>query len=244
MKAHTYFTPSHRIFYDDFLKPSFPKTHELIVHEYEQICQEKGRWRSPGFYKTVCKKVELLRDLAADPNEDMFLFMDSDVQFFNEDTVTDFIEYSKFSVFDDVHFWCMDDIMPCTGFMYVRCNSTTVKVFDEMIELMKRNDSKSLGGDQNAFRFVTNNHQDFQGRIITSLLPRLIYCNYAHLETLNQGGKKDHYVWDGQTPVEVPNDVIDAMRVHHGNYTIGVDNKFALMSTVREQVKARKESNQ
>lgn len=242
MKAHTYFTPSHRLFYDDFLKPSFPKSHDLVVHEYDQICQEHGRFNSSGFYKTTLEKMKMLRDLAADPNEDMFLFLDSDVQFFNEDTITDFITYSKFAVFDDVHFWCMDDLMPCTGYMYIRCNQTTTKVFDEIIELMLRNDSRTLGNDQNAFLYVLQNHVDFQKLSIVSLLPRLIYCNYSHLETLNQNGKKDHYVWDGKTPIEIPNEVLDVMRVHHGNYTIGVDNKYAMMKSVRQQVADRRES--
>lgn len=134
MKVYTTFTPSHKVFYENYFLKSLPKDLDLRAFENaEQLCPT-GVYFSKGWTKTCESKIDLFLRACEENMGDRFFYCDVDVQFFKESIVDILIQE-----LGDYDIACQDEVTGyCSGVFVCQANEKTLKMF----ELIKQNYSK------------------------------------------------------------------------------------------------------
>lgn len=205
MKLFACYSPSHLPLVEQHFRPSIPAALELTERELPQE-SETGEFLSPGFGRTMMRKVAFLLELLGSQVGDQpFIFSDVDVRFYGDPSE------DLLALLGDADILFQDDgpAGACTGFMCMR-PSPRVMSFWHLVA-----DAMPLCGflDQDA----TNQVLETAPAISWDLLPERYW-------TFGQVGHE----WKMGEAVSPPRDLL----VHHANWTRGVPRKLALLQAV------------
>lgn len=213
MKIYIYYTQTHKDLMDKFLIPTLSVDNKLQpqIVELEQKCQT-GFYMTDGFVATMIDRTELMLELC-ETEQEPFIHCDSDVQFFNP-VCDDIHEQLKIHNCDIL---AQDDAEGghCCGFMVVVPSKKTCDMFKQAIMHMKKHNVH----DQVAINF---------------LIPRLNVAAVALDETyFSIWRSTNHQPWNPNMKLRnIPHDI----RIHHANWTGGVQWKEQMMQQVRDYV--------
>jgi hypothetical protein len=221
MKIFYVYTDTHAKMMNDYFLPSLPldlSPHPLKV-EQSSI---SGDYESKGFFDTCLQKMIYLRDtLKAMDAGEVFIFSDVDIRFYpGGESISAEIQLCMSGHTDERPVFAFQDDGPggcCTGFFAVRACPVALAIVEEVILCMRETGLM----DQDAFRAVLESHPEVR-RV---MLPPRYW-------TIGQTGKH----WAPGEPVDPPAD----LRMHHANWTVGVENKIALIKAVRGKMESRK----
>lgn len=215
MKLYTFYTETHKSLYDNFFIPSWEENNlssnfELITLSGQQF-SETGNFNSQGTLDTWDERLSMFLDIIEDNYGDFFIYSDCDVQFFGNfyDDITSRIN-------ENTDMLAQSDMGTiCAGFMVVQANKIMKKFFEKI-----KKELRNFSNDQ-----MCINHYKMMMR--SKLLPEDLYFTIAN----SNGGT----VW---TPQQNNLMLPENMLVHHGNYTIGIENKTKLMEFVKQKMKS------
>ena len=215
-KLLTFYSKTHKVLYDNFFIPSYEKyisnEYKLITKKIDQVCTS-GEFASIGFDYVMLQKIKFIIDNIDINDEDPLIFSDCDVQFFSN---------LNFNLSDyDILF--QHDFYPnarCAGLFVCKQNKKILSFF----QLIEKNLTNNL-----------NKGTDDQG-----IINRLLDSGYSEIksgllpneEWWTVGMITNGSVWNGQF-VQIPKNI----KVHHANFTIGVNNKIKLMELVKSKTK-------
>jgi hypothetical protein len=209
MKLYTFFTDTHKIFLNQFIKTfPFESGLDLEIKYLPQECPT-GSFHSQGWNKTMRKKIEyILYSLDKTNENDFFIHSDIDVQFFG-DIKSDLQNIMDLTNYDIL--FQNDGGYLCNGFFICKKNKITVELFNDVF-----NKLDNYRNDQVAVNDLLRNK-----KIKYSSLPERYYTVGIN-----------HGLWSGEeTEFYIPDDLI----MHHANYTEGVENKIKLLNLIKEK---------
>ena len=194
----------------------------MVLRRFEQVCPS-GAYKQYNWSKAVRHKVLFILD-ALSVEREPFVFRDVDIRFYSFSP--DDLEL-EMATRDGVtpDFRCQSDAGGyCAGFMFIRPSPATVKLFQMVLDNISlfRDDQDAL--NQVALPGMMSDRHRLSGlsdssEFQASLLPRNKYWN---LETM----------WD-ESPSLSGVDIPSGIAIHHGNFTIGIENKLNLLNAVR-----------
>jgi len=207
LKIYTDYSPSHKILFDEFFNKTLPH-HEfdLKVEVNPQECPS-GAWYQQGWEETCIRKSRIVLEACRENMDGIFVFSDVDVQFFGN------IKDLLLEELGDYDIACQNDTGDtyCAGFFICRCNERTLSLFENMLNKFEKDDQYCLN------------------KYIHALGIKAKFLSNKFLTV----GNVIHSTWDeSYGHVNFPKDIL----VHHGNFTIGVNNKIKLMDMVRKQI--------
>lgn len=210
-KIYTLYTETHKHMLEEYFLPSVPSSFEIVQREFPQECPT-GAFHADGWMKTMTRKVEYIIESIQETMGSWFIHSDCDIQFFED--FHDDIE-SHLGNLDMVG---MDDNMLCAGFFASKSSPKTLHFWNEILDKLEAfpNDQLAMNA---ALRHPTN-------VIHYKYLPRFEYFNYMHSVGRDA-------VWKPGLPIDLTQDQIDSMKVHHANYIVGVDHKVEMMEYIR-----------
>lgn len=209
MKILTCFTPSHKVFVDQFYQ-SLPKEDLHVIYEtFDQECPT-GEFAEEGWNKTTARKFEfLLSEMSKMPEGEVFTFSDIDIQFFQPLAHLAMRATAEYDiVFQNDYYG-----HACTGFFFVRNNAKTRAFFKEALTVIPdhRDDQAAVN------HLLGIGTHDALG-LKYALLPVEFFtfgCFFKH--------------WDGEDNFPIPDQIV----MHHANWVKGIDKKLELLKTVR-----------
>jgi DNA-directed RNA polymerase subunit F len=166
-----------------------------------------GAFQSDGFQATCLAKVGyILEVLAANLDGEPFIFSDVDVRFYGDPTA------DLMQLFGDSDILFQDDgpAGACTGFMVMRPTPRVLEYWRKVAEWMRETNQM----DQDA----ANRLLETPFAPAWGLLPERYW-------TVGRNG----VCWKPGDPVAPPADLM----VHHANWTVGIENKLALLEAVK-----------
>lgn len=139
MKIYTYYTESHKPFYDNYFSKTIEDL-EVVGISGDQECPT-GSYYQDGWKKTTMKKVDVFIQACVENQGKTFVYSDVDIQFFGPLKQTLIYELSDFDIA------IQNDYLGgmCSGFFVCKGNERTLKMFQSM----KDNESSYLE-DQHA----------------------------------------------------------------------------------------------
>jgi len=145
MKIYTYYTDSHKPFYDNHFSISVEDL-EIVSFFGDQECQT-GSYYKEGWKQTTMKKVDVFIQACKENQGDVFVYSDVDIQFFGP------IKEKLLEELGDYDIAIQDDYLGgmCSGFFVCRGNERTLRMFENM----KTNESQYLE-DQHALNMNLN----------------------------------------------------------------------------------------
>ena len=221
MKLLTFYSDTHKELYEKFFVSSYNKhlkeSFELIDRHVIQI-SEKGTYGSKGFEETMFEKITLVVDNIDIDSDEPLVFADCDIQFFGdfkEDIINDLGD-------KDISFQANDDHNICAGFFICKQNKRTLNFFKEvkkrMLQNMENGQLRRGVSDQSIM-----NQMFREGKYNLGKLNPIKYFTVA----ITNG----HTQWNGGD-FKVPKEVL----MHHGNWTVGLENKFKIMEYVKKEL--------
>ena len=218
MKLYTLYTDSHKDLLLNHFLPSISQNtspFDIVLRKIPQYCKS-GEYMKIGWIETMIKKVEYHIESCLENLNKSFIYTDCDVQFLTNDNIID-IMLNELEGYDIA---CQDDAHPfgdrttyCAGFFICKSNTSTVALFEKILQDMKRNsawlhDQEALNMNLSMVKHKTLSHRFFTHAQITKEL---------------WSGNNDDFV--------IPKNIL----VHHANWTHGVDNKIKLLNMVKTQ---------
>ena len=212
MKFYTFYTPSHKCLYEEFFLPNFPNSQfSLITKEFNQECPS-GSYCSDGWNNTMRRKLSLIINGLKDNLGDMIVHGDCDIQFFpqNGDIKSTLIE----ELGDNDMAFQSDGTRLCAGFFISRCTDKVVSLFEEI--------------DERLDEFLED--QDAMNKLLPSS-----GISYESLSSKFYTVAMDNQwrVYNGDMSFNIQAGRETDILVHHANYTVGLDNKVALLKAVK-----------
>lgn len=212
VKIYAFYTPSHRILVDDWFLPSIRTVDfDPILECHDQEC-ETAKYMQKGWMDTMYHKVDVIIRGIEENLGSFFIHSDVDVQFFDLKK-NDLIEYMK--NYDLVIQRNDPKGEGCAGFFVMRANERTLRLWQEAKKYMR----KTGQHDQNAL-----NHLLKENKLGISW--RLLPDEYFG------GGTLTGRNWNPGRELKVPKNI----KLHHANWTMGIENKIAQLIYVRKQV--------
>ena len=225
-RMYLFLTPSHEQMFSEFFSPSFCDDYELVIRRYEQSICPSGTYMKGGWNQTMLKKVEMLIDACADPENDgeVFLYSDVDIQFFKP---------TRQTVFDLMADPTLDMVIQrddpqgtaCAGFLACRASERTRQMWCQVRDIMlKDKRSRDTICDQKALNIVIaprNNHLKIRWKFLPN--------------TFMGPGTLKKRLWNPGQSLAIPKGVV----MHHANYTHGIPNKLKQLAYVRNLVLSR-----
>lgn len=221
---YTLYTDTHRQLYEEWFLPSFEKHMgdivDLEAKEMPQI-SASGSFYSEGWQETMQYKTDIITQAIEDHRDDVFLFVDCDVQFFGD------VSEPMLNALQGKDLVGQNDgAMLCAGVIAVRANPIA-KALWRTIKIR----SPEYGCDQRALNAILNAHVN-RGSIEWGKLDWDQFFNYRRLT-------EQDVVWTPDMDLHIPEQTLDNMLLHHANFTVGVQNKIIMMERIREQKNQR-----
>ncbi len=215
LNIYVFFSETHRRLFDLYFLPTLSKVEKdyaLFVYHVEQLTKD-GAFLSPGWNQTMLNKNKIIIEAIRENYGGAILYSDIDIQFLQP------IKKRLFSLLDRNDLVVQQNAPSgkstvCAGFVFLRCNEKTSKLYRTIYQAMLADPSLR---DQVALnRFLRSN----QTSLVWQYLPNEEFYNPQKLwsfgDTLN---------------------VSKSIRVHHANWTSGVDEKIAQFEYVRQQLR-------
>ena len=212
MKLLTFYSDSHKQMYERYFLKSFNKHlghYELHPKRIGQI-SHTGEYESQGFDLTMLQKIEMIIT-SIDINEQPFIYADCDVQFFG-DVAHDLGDY-------DILF--QQDYFPdnyCAGFFIAKQSEKVLQFFLDVRSAFVEQMNGTIHDQTIINQMIRSGYP-----IKAGMLPVDKYWTAAFAT----GGS----IWSGQK-ISVPKGIV----MHHANFTVGVDNKVALLEQVKSKL--------
>tara|TARA_R100000664_G_C2760120_1_gene150840 strand:+ start:8889 stop:10193 length:1305 start_codon:yes stop_codon:yes gene_type:complete len=218
---YTFYTGTHKRFYDEYFFPSVTdcgwSCDDIVVTVTPQRDPE-GSWgdaRKPpstGFNQTMKDKWEWTIKTMENDDSDYIIWSDPDVQYFSP-----FIK-DLYCCLGDNDFAGQLDCEPdtiCLGFFIFKNNDKNMRLFKHMLS-----DVDKYMHDQEAFNQLKDEY-------ITSvsLCPKRYYTI---------GYSNNRKAWSGEDISPEKKAIL-----HHGNWTVGVENKIKCMNLVRDKINVK-----
>lgn len=218
MKIYTLHSDSHEVLFNEWFKPSLEITNPnstLFKLKTPQVCKS-GNYMDVGWVETMIHKNEfIINSLNESEENEIIMHCDVDIQFFKN-----IDESLNKSLFDTYDILCQADTphTACYGVMFIKNNTKTKNIFNNILNLVKDTTNPHVDNDQNIFNRIYRNFD-----IKLGLLGHEYYSIWR-----DTGG----YVWEPNMGIknQIPKDLV----LHHANYTVGVDNKILLMKQVKD----------
>lgn len=221
MKLLTFYSDTHKELYEKFFLKSYNKhlkdSFDLIDRHVLQI-SEKGTYGSKGFEETMFEKITLVIDNMDIESDEPLVFADCDIQFFGdfkEDITKDLGD-------NDISFQQNDVHNICAGFFVCNQNESVLKFFKEvkqrMLQNMVNGQLKRGISDQSIMNQMFRERKYKLGKL----------DQYKYFTVAITNGPTQ---WNGGE-FKVPKDVL----MHHGNWTVGLENKFKIMEYVKKEL--------
>lgn len=139
MKLYTLYTPSHKVFFEEYFIKTLPKEFDLITTEVDQECPS-GSFYQEGWSNTCYRKVELFVKACKENMGDIFIYSDVDIQFFGN------IKEALLEELGEHDIACQNDTRDvyCSGFFICKANERTLKMFEQMLSEYRLEDQHML----------------------------------------------------------------------------------------------------
>jgi len=225
IKLLTFYSDSHKELYETFFLDSYNKylkdSFELNVKHIDQL-SPTADFGSEGFEETMFEKIKHIINNIDLSDDNIMVFADCDIQFFSDFSKDIREQLGDFNIrFQD------DVACICAGFFVCKQNEESLKFFNTVLHIMESNlvDNKLNNGisDQIIMNQLIRN-KNFNK---VGMLPKDKYFTVA---ASNHGARR----WNGEK-FTVPKNIM----VHHGNWTVGLDNKTDLMYYVKNEVEKK-----
>ena len=229
MKVLTMYSESHKPLLQYFLKTfPFESGIELIIKFFDSKEQNSVCF-TPIWKQAMMAKLDyIIEQLLMLKNNDILLYSDIDVQFFNNikaDIETRLLQ-------DGVNVLFMyDNPSLCMGFFACKVNEMTLQFFKNIRKVVTRFTSdqsacnKTFAQNYIDFNFLPPERYYNIGKFYRSLKPR--QNNEELLLTLEQSN------------IKLSNNIL----VHHANNITGIDNKLKLLQFIRKKVNESTHAN-
>lgn len=220
MKLLTFYSDSHKELYEKFFLESYNKflkgSFELKDKHISQVCKS-GDYGSDGFSNAMLEKINHIIDNIDLNDPQPLVFADCDIQFFGDfkgDIIDELGDY-------DIKF--QDDVVcACAGFFVCKQNDRVLSFFNVVRDNLIRVMSQKID-DQQVINSLLNSAYKNGQNLKHGLL------SHKYFTVAQSFGAKQ---WNGED-FNVPSDIL----VHHGNWTLGMDNKFKVMNYVKNKLR-------
>jgi len=233
VKLYYCYTPAHKVLVDKYFLPSIKDDYELKANFAE--IQSLGNWEEESWGRIMTFKSATILKAIEENMGHVFVYSDVDIQFFrpSEQHLIKAIEGKDVVFQRDTPLGAV-----CAGFMVIRANQQTLKLWKE---LMKYHDS---GGDHDQaeinilIRRMTNIKWDYLpreffgagcGRDYKSWTRKLKTFLYRKILKRNYLLRNYFRSWEYRICLKIPTNIV----MHHANFTTGVDNKISQLEYVR-----------
>lgn len=206
MNLYTFYSPSHTEVYEKYFLKSFNEhlSNDFILTTHK--CEQKttdGNFSDPNWNSSMNDKLFLLKKAIKENDGKWFVYSDCDIQFFGN-----IMDDIKENINDNLDMLCQEDYHTiCAGFMVIKASKKMYE-FIEIIEMHHHESNDQIA--MNQFRHLIN----------FKLLPKDKYYTVGNFN----GGR----VWNPGEGVPNTENVV----MHHANFTIGVENKIAMLKEV------------
>ncbi len=219
IKMYTLCTQSHRILHDNYFLPSIKDDFEIIVSSAEQACESASFFKE-GWTETMLAKVNVIIRAIKENMGKIFVFSDVDIQYFKkiEPYIVELIKNKDFIV-QRGH----PKDLTCAGFFVCRGNNKTLQLWEEIKKMMIKNPSLD---DQRPLNTLL---QTNPFGLRWAVLPTKFY----HCGILTSRS------WKPGVILKIPHNIV----LHHACFTVGIDNKIALLEYVKQEYQSLKEKN-
>lgn len=217
IKLYYFYSSSHEEMKNEYFLSSMQNEYDCIGIKAEQKCAT-GEYRTKGWNEVVIQKVDLIIRAIKENKNSWFVHSDVDVQFF--DSTKNDLEY-HLKNYDTVFQSDGENPNPiaCAGFFASKANEKTLKLWKsvkKLCQIKQIDDQKALN--------ICLHHNDF---VTWKLLPN------EYFSIGNNLNNNSVYRWKPNDDIMLPHNI----RVHHANYTEGIQNKIQQLEFVKKQIK-------
>lgn len=225
MKLLTFYSDSHKELYETFFLDSYNTylkgSFDLKAKHIDQL-SKSGDYGSQGFADTMFEKINHVIDNIDLNDSEPMVFADCDIQFFEDfsETIINDLGSNNLMFQDDVA--CV-----CAGFFVCRQNQLMLDFFNDVRNTLDTARERRIDDQQVINQFLNS------GKYSDYKIGKLSRDKYFTVAASNLGPRQ----WTGGE-FNVPDQIL----VHHGNWTVGLENKFKIMNYVKDVVEKRKET--
>jgi Nucleotide-diphospho-sugar transferase len=216
-KLYCFYTPQFESLYKEYFLPSLKDDFEVVARQCEQECPS-GEFATPGWEKTMYRKLEILRDAVLEHLDGkVFIYSDIDIIFLRPilDTVLKLLGNNDCIVQQG---WPSTSL--CAGFMIIRGNEKTKNWIDQALALMEQG---ICPNDQRALRKAL---EDIPKKELSlNFLPSLQFPNGRRVL---KDKSLSLYTNDAEIAID------DSILLFHANCCKGLENKMHFLSRVKE----------
>jgi hypothetical protein len=214
IKLLTFYSDSHEKMYNYYFKKSFDEylteSFNLIPKKIEQI-SPTGEYGSEGFSHAMLEKINHIIDNININENEILVFADSDVQFFDDFSNVIRKELSNYDIKFQSDVSCV-----CAGFFVCHQNEVVYNFFKKVKEILISVMERKID-DQQVINSIIKQYP-----IKYSTL-----SNKFFTVAMATGPKQ----WNGEK-FNVPEDIL----VHHANWTLGLENKYKLLEYIKNEI--------
>lgn len=212
MKLYCFYTPSHSVFYKDWFKPSASREFDVVPYKYSRQISKSSEYAKDGWRETQYYKVLHWKKAVEDNMGDIIVCSDVDMQFLGD--CKEFL--SNILADNDIAFQQNKKGGPiCSGFFVCRCSLKTQNFFDIISKRLKKIMHEPGGGEQYEMQKLLS--EDWYSGHLNVL-------KLSHDRIWNPGKN-----YTELKELEIPED----LRVHHANWTEGMDSKLDQLEYVK-----------
>ena len=257
MKLYALYTPSHEALAKEWFLPSLGDHYDLrVARQAQNGASDDHRYGTQAFNRTTLAKVELIIQAIDDNIDDVFVFSDVDIQFF--EPAREALEASIRG--RDIAFQqnqLNGEIN--SGFLVCRGNTRTLRLWECVRDVMR---DRPEWNDQDALNHVMFRRvpAGLRNRFLSSATQRRLAAlamrgiamhRVCHVLTLfpNEFGVRWGYLpieffttgmtrgtdWAPGQDLKVPKRIV----MHHANFCVGVEAKVQQLNEVRQTVARR-----
>lgn len=222
IKLYAIYTPSHEYMMNEFFLPSIKDDYDIILEKHDQQCQS-GDFMSTGWLETMIHKVDVVIRGIKENWGKIFIHSDVDIQFFRptQDLIQNYMADNDFAIQKNDKKGAI-----CAGFFACRGNEKTLALWSEIR-------ARLIDATKDPIKAKNENIHDQS--ILESLIrksnPFNIKWTYLPPEFYVTKVVNAKY-WAPGEKLIIPSNIV----MHHANWTIGLENKIALLSYVKENV--------
>jgi len=235
MKLYALCTPSHKELKNEWFLPSIKDDFDLIFEEHDQLTKS-GSYKQSGWIETMCRKVELIIRAINENPDTVFIHSDVDLQFFKpvKETIVRLMKGKDMVIQQE-----SPGVTVCPGFFAACGNERNLNLWQNILDSLRKQRAKH---DQDFLNEELLIKLALPGGLLKhyvrrpSWLPNRNGIKWAHLPgSFYSSGISKARIWSPGAELTIPHDIM----LHHANWTIGIENKIAMLKYVKEIVENR-----
>ena len=210
MKLYCFFTPSHEVFYNEWLKPTASREYEVIPIKHKQQISKSAEYAKSGWRETQYNKVLAWKKAVQDNMGELIVCADADIQLIGDSKA-----FLKHVIgHNDIAFQQNFRGGPiCSGFFVCRCSLKTENFFEIIANRLKKIMHEDGGGEQYEMQQLLS--EKWYDLNVLKLSYDKVWCPGTEYESLEE--------------LKIPKDML----VHHANWTSGKENKIEQLEYIK-----------